>query len=525
MKPQLLRNPQGRSLVFVLLAFSAVESSAAEGSSAVSGGAPFGLINWLVLFAYLGVLVFIGWRCSRKEKNTENFFLGGRNIPWWAAGLSLFSTVLSAITFLAIPARAYATDWTLLPVNLCVLLVAPIIAFKYLPVLRRQNITTVYQYLESRFDRSIQLFGSASFILFQMGRMGIVLLLPALALSAVTGINVFVCIGLMGLLATLYTVLGGIEAVIWTDVLQTVVLLGGAIVALFIVGGHLDGGFGEMIEVGKAAGKFHWINLDTSLITDSIIVVILGGIFTNALVPYSSDQTVVQRYLTTKSENAARRSLWLGAIMVLPATLLFLTLGTALYVFYQQHPVELIELSSNDQILPWFIATQMPVGLAGLVIAGVFAASMSSLDSSMHSIATSLVTDWMKPLNRNRTDAEWLRIARRVTLAAGLFGTITAALLATMDIKYLWDFFLGLMGLLGGTLAGIMAVAVFLPRVKPCHLWPAIVAASAVLCWVKFFTETNGLLLGFLGIGTVFLVAVILSLAMPVSTGVRQSNE
>jgi len=474
-----------------------------------------GTLNWMTLVAYLAVLVAIGIRCSRKESGTESYFLGGRKIPWWAAGLSLFSTVLSAITYLAMPARAYATDWTLLPVNLCVLAVAPLVVFKYLPVLRRHPITTVYEYLAIRFDRSIQLFGSASFILFQLGRMGIVLLLPALALSAVTGINLYLCVALMGLLSTLYTVLGGIEAVVWTDVLQTGVLLGGAIFALTIICQGLEEGVTDLFRVGAQTGKFHWANLEVSLVSESLLVVVLGGLFSNALVPYTSDQTVVQRYLSTSDEAAARRSLWLGAIMVLPATLLFLLLGTGLFVYFQQHPDQLAPLDTVDQILPWFVVSQMPAGLAGLVIAGVFAAAMSSLDSSMHSIATSVVTDWLKPRARKREENEWLRTARGITFLAGAFGTLTAMLLASSQITYLWDFFLGLLGLLGGTLAGVMAVAVFAPSVRTQHLWPGILVSVITVVCLKSFTAAHSLLFGFAGVVAVLVVALTLVTLSP----------
>lgn len=471
----------------------------------------FGTLNWTALAAYLALLVWIGIYCSRKTSSPDGYFLGGRRIPWWAAGLSLFGTLLSAITYLAVPGRAYATDWTLLPVNLCVLVVAPLVAFRYLPVLRRHRLTTVYEFLAIRFGRSIQLFGSAAFVLFQLGRMGIVLLLPALALSAVTGLDLHLCIVLMGLLATLYTVLGGIEAVVWTDVLQTGVLLGGAVLALILLCRGLSEGVVDLVRIGAEADKFRWINPGVDLFTESILVVLLGGLFSNALVPYTSDQTVVQRYLATPDEAAARRSLWLGAIMVLPATLLFLLLGTGLFVYFRQHPDQLTDLASADQILPWFVATQMPAGLAGLVIAGVFAAAMSSLDSSMHSIATSVVTDWLRPGERQRPEREWLGLARRITCGAGAFGTLTALWLASSDITFLWDYFLGLLGLMGGTLAGVMAAAVFVPAASARHVWPGILASVAVVVGLKLLTPIHSLLFGFAGVTTVLAVTVALA--------------
>ncbi len=463
----------------------------------------FGPLNWLVLALYLSGVAAIGLICSRRGQGTEGFFLANRRIPWWAAGLSIFSTMLSAITFLAIPSKAYATNWTLLVNNLMILAVAPLIAWVYLPIFRKTRITTIYQFLGARFDRSIQRFSSASFILFQLGRMGVVLLLPGLALAAVTGIDLYLCILLMGVLATLYTVAGGIEAVIWTDVLQTVVLLGGALIALAVMASKTDQGFIGLLNAGVEADKFHWINWNADLFTDSLLVMLIGGFFTNALIPYSSDQTVVQRYLTTRNETEARRSLWLGAAMTLPATLLFLMLGTGLFAFYQSHPELLAPLKNPDQIFAWFIADQMPAGLGGLVIAGIFAASMSSLDSSMHSIATTITQDWR---NANK-----LKEARWITAIAGIFGTASALVLASMEIKFLWDFFLGLIGLLGGTLAGIMAVGVFLKSAKSYHLWAGIMFSIALVWCIRFQTDFHSLLAGFFALfGVVGVVALLI---------------
>ncbi len=479
----------------------------------------FGMANWIVLIVYLLGVAIIGVKCSRSAAGTDGFFLAGRRVPWWAAGLSIFSTMLSAITYLTIPSKAFAADWTLLLINLTVFAAAPIIASQYLPVFRKRRITTVYEYLGTRFDRSVQKFGSASFILLQTGRMGIVLLLPALALSAVTGMNLYGCIVLMGVLATLYTVLGGIEAVVWTDVLQTVVLLGGALAALAIMASNIDGGFAGILSIGSAAEKFRWVNWEFSLVRDSVLVVLVGGFFTNALAPYSSDQAVVQRYLTTPNEAAARRSLWLGAAMVLPATLLFLMLGTGLFAFYSAHPESLAPLETSDQILAWFVANQMPAGLAGLVIAGIFAASMSSLDSSMHSIATTVVTDWWKPSGQTADEAAWLRRARRVTGIAGSFGTVSALAIASMKIMFLWDFTLQMMGLVGGALAGVMAVGVFIPKATARHLWPGIVAAIAAVVCLKFLTPIHGLLLGFVGAMSVVFIAAALAVTATLGAG------
>jgi len=285
------------------------------------------------------------------------------------------------------------------------------------------------------------------------------------------------------------------------------VLLAGALVAVGVILSQMEGGFLEVVTLGRSMDKFQWYDLKMNWVTESLVVVILGGVFSNALVPYTSDQTVVQRYLTTADDRAARRATWLAGLMPIPASLLFFFLGTAMFAFYHQNPALLAPLAKADQILPWFMVQQMPAGLAGLVIAGVFAAAMSSLDSSMHSIATTVVTDWIRPLGRPQTSERELRSAQRITLLAGLIGTGTALLLAMFEIKYLWDLFIGMMGLLGGTMAGVFAVGVWLPRVRTTAVWIGIAVSLSVLVFVYLRTPLNGLLYGFIGITVTVLVS------------------
>ncbi len=483
---------------------------------AVSEG--FGWLNWTTLGIYLVGLVGIGVWFARREKSTDDFFLAGRRIPWWAAGLSIFGTQLSAITYLAMPARAYATDWALLPLNLGILAIAPVIVYRYLPVFRRPNATTAYEYLETRFGVSLRLFGSLSFIAFQLGRMGIVILLPSLALSAVTGMNVYLCIALIGLLSTLYTSLGGIEAVIWTDVVQSVVLLGGALAALAVVLGALDGGWREFADVGMAHHKFTIAHLHWDWTGDALIVVVLGAIFTNSLIPYTTDQSVVQRYLTTPSPRQAARAIWVNGIMAVLTGVLFLTIGTALFVFYQSHPGRLTKLDAPDQIFAVFIVREMPAGLAGLVIAGVFAAAMSTLDSSIHSISTVVTTDIVRRFRPALAGHTYLAVARGLVVVFGVSGTAAAMWMVTAKIEYLWDYFLGIMGLLGGTLAGLFALGVFTARVHTWHAWLGVAAGMGLLLYVKLCTDLHALLYGAIGVVTCFTVGCLASRIRPVGS-------
>ncbi len=458
----------------------------------------FGLVNGIVLGVYLALLVAMGVYFARRAGTAQDFFLAGGRMPWWAAGLSIFATMLSAITYLSIPATAYASDWTRFLVNMGIPLIAPIVIFFFLPFYRKLRVTSAYEYLENRFDVSLRLLGSASFILFQLGRMGIVLLLPALALSAVTGLHLFLCIALMGLLSTLYTVLGGMEAVIWTDVIQVVVLIGGALAALGIIAADIPGGFGQIVTEAAEHDKWNLINPGWDLYSDSLFVIFLGMVFTN-LLPYTTDQAVVQRYMTTPTEQSARNAIWTGALLAVPASILFFFLGTALFVFYQHFPDRLATLERPDQLLPWFIVREMPAGLGGLVIAGVFAAAMSSLDSSIHSITTAVTTDFFKRFRPDREEKQWLGLARRIVFILGVLGTVSAMLISTLDLRALWGLFLDITGLFLGTLGGLFILGIFTRRTTAFHAWIGALASAATLAYCTFFTSINGLLFGAIG--------------------------
>jgi len=480
---------------------------------AVSEGS--GWSNWIVLGCYLAVLVGVGIYFAKREKSTDDFFLAGRRIPFWAAGLSIFGTQLSAITYLAMPARAYATDWSLLPLNIGILVIAPLVVFVYIPIFRRLNITTAYEYLEKRFHVSIRIFGSLSFIAFQLGRMGIVILLPALALAAVTGVNVYLCIALIGILSTVYTALGGMEAVIWTDVLQAVVLIGGAFAALAITIGALDGGWREFVAIGVENNKFTLFHPGWDWASDTLIVVVLGALFTNSLVPYTTDQSVIQRYLTTPDRKQAGKAIWVNGILAVVAGILFLTVGTALFAFYKANPARLPALEATDQVFAVFIWREMPAGLSGLVVAGVFAAAMSSLDSSIHSISTAVTTDFVRRFKPDLMPETYLALARGFTVTFGMIGTAAAMLMAAAQVEYLWDFFLGIMGLFGGTLAGLFMLAVFTKKVHTLHAWLGAVASISVLLYVKLATDLNGLLYGAIGVATCFFTGFLSSRIRP----------
>jgi SSS family transporter len=475
----------------------------------------FGGWDWTVIGAYFLLVIAISITVSRKMgDSTSDFFLGGQKIPWWAAGLSIFGSKLSALTFIAIPAKAYATDWVYILNNLMIIVVAPIVTMFYLPYFRKLKLTSVYEYLQIRFDTKVKLLGSLTFVLFQLSRLGVVIYLPALVLSTVTGTNIFACILLTTVVTTAYSVLGGIEAVVWTEVMQVFVLLGGALVSFFFMAYNTDGGVSGMMQEAWQQDKLKVANLGWSMSQPVLWVVLVGAFLTN-LVTYTSDQVVVQRYLTTSTEKEARRSIYTNALMVIPATFIFFGVGTALWYFYRHHPGSLNPHGRTDDVFPWFISQQLPAGLSGLVIAGLFAATMSTISSSMNSIATVLTTDFYRTFRKEATDQQSLRFAKIVTVFLGIIGCGIAMYLVYLQNASIWDQYLKIIGLFGGCLAGMFAAGIFFPRISSRGILAGFIASSIALYFIQQSNEVNFFLYPLFAVAGCVVLGYLFSLILP----------
>lgn len=474
----------------------------------------FGWLNYGMVLLYLLGMVWIGFVCSKKNKSTNDFFRGGQRIPWWAAGLSIFATMLSSITFMAIPAAAYTDGWNLFLAN-SYILITPLVVFVYLPFYRRLNVTSAYEYLERRFNAATRLAGSTLFMLYQCGRIAIVLYLPALALATVSDFNVQTCILVMGVLCILYTVVGGIEAVIWTDVVQAFILMGGALFSLVFILMRVDGGLGEAVRVA-ANGRyfFETVNWSWDLTVASGWVILIGSLFHN-LLPYTASQDVVQRYVTTPDQQTAARGIWLNALVSVPAQAVFFAIGTALFVFYKQQPAQLDVTLQNDAIFPFFIMSQLPVGVAGLIVAGIFAAAQSTLSSSMNSVATIYVTDFHQRLRPGANDQACLRVARWVTVLVGVVGTAASLVMATTDIRTIYTLVLEFMGLMGGTLSGLFVLGIFSRRASGKGALIGALLSAAIVFTVRLTHPLN--VYAYAPIGLIACVALgrLASLAFP----------
>ncbi len=472
----------------------------------------FGWSDWTLLAFYLVLMLAIGLYFMRRQSTADTFFRGEGRLPGWASGISIYATMISSLTFMAIPAKAYATDWTYYPILVTILLVIPFVTRYYLPRFRSLGLTSAYEYLEARFSLATRLAASALFIVFTLCRMALVLYLPALALSAVTGMDIVLCVLLMGLVTTVYCTMGGVEAVVWSDVIQGIILVGGALLAAVWLFTHTEGGVSRAVSLAIEADKFRLFRLGLDPRGVTFWVAIVGGLAGN-LITLTSDQTVVQRYLTTSSTRSAARSLWTNALLCLLASPLFYLIGTGLYTFYKTHPHMLdITMDKADAIVPYFMASQPLGGLAGLLLAAIFAATMSTLSTGINSVSTAVATDFVLRFRPSLSQRALLRVARLTSLACGLVGMGMAFWMAHSDILSLLDSFNTLLGLMGGAVGGLFFLAVFCPRVGGKAALTGLVVATAVVFAVHWLTPVSLFLYGAVGLVVCVAVGWVLSL-------------
>lgn len=473
--------------------------------------AEFGWGNYSVIIAYLLVMMGIGVYFVRKNNTTDQFFKGGAKIPWWAAGISIFATALSAITFISIPAKAYGADWGMFMFNMTILMIVPIVIHYYLPFFRKLNVASAYQYLEQRFSSPVRYLASVFFCFFMFARIAIVLFLPSLALNAVTGIDVYTCILLMVLVTIAYCTMGGIEAVVWADVVQGVILVGGALVSLVYLINGIEGGFSGMVDVAVTDDKFNILNFAFDLTQPVFWVTLVGGL-ANQLLAYTSDQSVIQRYITVKDTAGTKKGLWLNGFLSIPIAVIFFMIGTALYVFFKQQPELLsVGMSNTDSIFPHFIMCRLPVGIAGLLIAAIFSAAMSTLSANINSTATVLTEDFYRRFRKGATDKQAMGFARLSGIVVGGLGLLMAILLATFDIASLWDQFNFFLGLLTSGLGGLFMMGIFTERIGTRSAFAGFVGSIVILLIVNSYSNVSFLLYGFIGLASCFLIGYLSS--------------
>ena len=447
----------------------------------------FTMIDMVILIAYLGLVLLAGLYFSKKEMKGKEYFKGDGTIPWWVTSVSIFATLLSPISFLSIAGNSYNGTWLLWFAQLGIFIAVPLTIKFFLPIYSRLGIDTAYHYLELRYkDKGLRVLGALMFIIYQIGRMSIIMYLPSMVLAQLTGININLLIIVMGVIAIIYSYSGGLKSVLWTDFIQGIVLISGVVFTLIFLAFSIDGGVGEIVTTlfnEKFLAKNEVI-FDPNILNTSVFIIMVGaGI--NTFSSYISSQDVVQRFTTTTDIKQLKKMTYGNGILSIgTATVLYL-LGTSLFVFYNQNP-NLLQTAQQDQIFAFYIVYQLPVGVSGLVLAAIYAAAQSTLSTGLNSVATSWTLDIQSVITKDMSMEKQTKIAKFISLGVGVVAIVVSIVMANGEIKSAYEWFNSFMGLVLGVLAGIFVLGVFSKNATKIGAYAGFIVSAILVISLKY---------------------------------------
>jgi SSS family solute:Na+ symporter len=442
----------------------------------------------IVVFLVLtSVNLIVGVIFYFSNKTSDQFTAGGRKMPAWVTGMSIFATFVSSISFLALPGKAYASDWNAFVFSLSIPFAAIMTVKYFVPHYRAIGSISAYYYLEQRFGPWARTYASICYMLTQLMRTGAILMLLALPLNALFGWNIRMIVVLTGIVVILYSMLGGIKAVMWTDALQGIILIAGALVCAGILTFSMPEGPGQLFKIAAANGKFSLGSFGTSLSESTFWVVLIYGLFIN-LQNYGIDQNYVQRYMTTGTDREAKSSALFGSLLYIPVSLLFFYIGTALFSYYTAKPdllpPGLKVPGTADKVFPWFIATGLPSGFTGLLIAAIFAAGMSTVSTSLNSTATIILSDYYKRyINRNAGERKSMTVLYISSLLTGVAGIVIALLL--VGVESALDAWWSLASIFSGGMLGLFLLGFISAKARKPEAITGVVLGVVVIAWMS----------------------------------------
>jgi len=444
-------------------------------------------LDTAIFIVYMIGVTLFGASFFKKNKTAGAFTLGNQNIPGWVISMSIFATFVSSISSLALPGIAYQSNWNPFVFSLTIPLAAWIAMKFFIPLYRKVNSPSAYSYMEDRFGPWARIYVSVCYLLTQLMRVGTILYLLALTLHAIFGWNMALIIVLTGLAIMIYSLLGGFQAVVWTDAIQGILLICGALVSVVFILLKMPGGASQVFVIAMENGKMSLGSFSLELSTSTFWVVLVYGIFIN-LQNFGIDQNYIQRYMASRSDRAAKRSAFSGGLLYIPVSLLFLFIGTALFAYFQSGaailPEELMDLDKADQVFPFFIVSQLPTGVAGLLIASIFAAGMSTISTSFNSAATVFLTDYYKKYRKAKpSEKESMRVLYLTTVVITLLA-ITVAL-AMINVKSALDAWWKLASIFSGGMLGLFLLGAFTRRSKSRAAVIGVSLGIAVIAWLS----------------------------------------
>ena len=484
-------------------------------------------LDLAIIFGYLIGIVLFGTWFARRQKTTSDYFLGDRSVPWWAVAFSIVATETSTITFISVPGIAFARggNFQFLQLVFGYLLGRVVIAALFIPSYFRGNLLTVYQLLDRRFGGKIKVLAASLFVVMRNIADGIRLLLTAIVLAAVyTSFQptanaeqwTIIAVVLIGIAMIIFTYFGGMEAVIWVEVVQLGIYIAGAAAAAVVLAYSIDGGLGAAIRIGREYNKFSILDFTFDATkTFTFWAGLIGGCFLT-MSTHGTDQYLVQRYLCTDRPRRAAAALLTSGVIVLAQFIGFLFIGVLLFAFYHPYTdpayasaAAAFPFSGGDRVFPDFITRHLPTGLSGLVVAAIFAAAMSS---SLNSIAATAVNDLYRPLRPTKSDQHYLKVSHLLTLLWGIV-QIAVALVVRNQNQSALDQALSIASLINGPVLGVFLVGTFLRRVsQPPALLGMLVSIVAML-YIFFETKIAWTWYVFIGSGITLLVAWLLGFA------------
>lgn len=478
----------------------------------------FRLLDWLVLATYFMGTMAVGFYFWRKSRTADAFTAAERSLPGWVCGLSIFATYLSSISFLALPGAAFANNWNPFVFSLSLPFATIIAVCFFVPHYRRSGEVSAYSHLESRFGPWARFYAGTCYLLTQIARMGVVMYLMTVPVSMLIGWDIRVVIVITGVCVTVYSFVGGVVAVIWNDALQAIVLIVGALVCLAIMMFGMPEGVGQIVDIATVHEKFSLGSFDLSFTEQTFWLVLIYGITIN-LQNFGIDQGYVQRYIASKSDAEARKSVWLGGLLYIPVSALFFLIGTTLFAWYQVNPAELAEVrlqvaadvllqegvdpnrvdynqmlharaetislqQVGNVIFSHFIGSQLPMGVTGLVIAAILSAGMSTVSTSLNSSATLILSDWYKRLFiPDATNRQQMIVLYLATLLLGIVGTVIALILVRFSEGAL-DMWWTLSGIFAGGMAGLFMLGLMSRRATSTIGMAATALGVIVIAWM-----------------------------------------
>lgn len=441
------------------------------------------LIDLIIFFLFTGGIVVFGCSFFNKKLSSDEFTSAGRSLPGWVVGMSIFATYVSSISYLGYPGNAYSSNWNAFVFSLSIPIASYFAAKYFVPFYRNQGSVSAYSFLEERFGTWARLYASACYLLTQIARMGSILFLLALPMNLLMGWNIQLVIIFTSIAIILYSMLGGIKAVIWTEAIQGFILIGGALICLVVLLFSMPEGPTQTFEMAISDHKFDLGSFSADLSTSTFWVCLIYGIFTN-LQNYGIDQNYVQRYHTAKNEKEAKFSALFGGYLFIPVSAIFFLIGTALYTYYQVYP-ELLpaEGIKADYVFPLFIVNQLPTGLTGLLIASIFAAGMSTVATSVTSSSTIILTDYYQRIRKQTSDRERLWVLKIASLVIGVLGILIA--LALVNVDSILDAWWKLSSIFSGGMLGLFLLGYLAKKAKNIDAAIGVICGAIVIAWIS----------------------------------------